>query len=311
MENGKKKEKSEQCLAFLSQINEALSTGQPLSPRLRDELLIAKAEDLDWDIFYALIDLPEEQESGYWVSARVAAVLLKPAISMQFYKNQNARVNENVDEDFTTDVLMVISSVLPKYDKTKAQFPRFIQLYICQAGYVHNKDSSVYLQKKKGIRIFSQDSYAEGTDNQNSGDSYSKVSDSLSIEDEVERKESLRKTMVFNNAVIKKAFSGKEMQKNHADVEQLLLLKDEARLLKLSALEEQSDANTERIASIERMLADSESKNKIELDWEHTITNAAIWAKFLGGVGSFDNLFIDKISEAVEKENAEREELSI
>lgn len=302
MQNEKKKEKSELCMSFLSEIQTAAENNRPLSERLRHNIFNAGAEDLDWDIFYALIELPEERESGFWLSAKVATVLLKPTISMQFYKNQNARVNERVDEDFTSDVLMEIARVIPRYNKDKSQFPRFIQLYICQAGYVHNKDSSVYLQKKKGIRIFSQDSHAENTESRNAGDSYARVADTLSIEDEVERKEILRKTMIFNNAVVKKNFSDMEVRRNRADVEQLLLLKDEARLLKLSSAEERTDANSERIADIERLLADSESKSKIDDDWNKTIVNAAIWAKFLGGVESFDNLFLDKISEAVERE---------
>lgn len=289
-------------------VRDAINNNRRLGERLWYDLYNARREDLDWDIFYNLIELPEEKESGFWLSARVATTLLGPIISMQFYKNQNARMNERPEDDFASEVLMEIARVIPRYDKSKAQFPHYISLYVHQCGYVHNKDSSVYLQKKKGIRIFSQNSLAgDGKeDGGTSADSYSQVAGMTSIEEEVESKEALRKSAVFNNVVIKKAFSGEHERKIHADVEQLMVLKDEARLLRMSNKEGECPENTERILNIEKLLEDAESKVKITDDWDKTVINATLWVKFLGGVESFDNLFIDKVIGALENEEMVR-----
>lgn len=279
-----------------------------LTERLYSDIFYARREDLCWDIFYHLIDLQSEKDNGFWLSARVATTLLAPIISMQFYKNQNARVNERVEDDFSSEVLMTIADMIPKYDKTKAQFPHYINLYICQCGYVHNKDSSVYMQRKKGIRIFSQDSISEKmNDGQGQKDSYSNIAGSTSIEDEVERREIMRKNAVFSNVVIKKTFSCEKDRIDHHNAEKLAELKDEARLLKMSA-DENVAANSERIRDIENYLDEDSNKKLLREDWNKTITNATIWAKFLGGVESYDGLFFEKIVEEIERKETERTE---
>ena len=273
---------------------------------LYNDLFNAKRESLNWNVFYDLLKIPSEKKDGYWLSAKIASILLGPAISIQFFKNQNARVNERVDEDFTSEVIMEIARVIPNYDRNKSEFPNYAKLYIKQCGYVYNKDYSVYLQKKKNIRIFSQNSISENAkeENSNSGskDCYSQVASSTTIEDEIDRIETNRRDAVFNHIVIRKAFSSEEDKKLHADAEQLMNLKDEARLLRITDRDNKSDEHRDRVSDIETILENETSKKTLTSDMEKTIVNACIWSKFLGGVDSYDEMFFSKVVDAMEKE---------
>ena len=273
---------------------------------LYNDLFNAKREALNWNVFYDLLKIPSEKKDGYWLSAKIASILLGPAISIQFFKNQNARVNERVDEDFTSEVIMEIARVIPNYDRNKSEFPNYAKLYIKQCGYVYNKDYSVYLQKKKNIRIFSQNSISENAkeENSNSGskDCYSQVASSTTIEDEIDRIVTNRRDAVFNHIVIRKAFSSEEDKKLHADAEQLMNLKDEARLLRITDRDNKSDEHRDRVSDIETILENETSKKTLTSDMEKTIVNACIWSKFLGGVDSYDEMFFSKVVDAMEKE---------
>lgn len=295
-------------LSLQARVNDAAARGE-LGYRLYQDLFSAKRDDLNWDIFYSLLEIPSERETGYWLSAKVASLLLGPAISIQFYKNQNARINERVEEDFLSEVIMEIARVIPNYNREKSEFPNFIKLYIKQCGYVHNKDYSVYLQKKKNIRVFSQNSLSgDGKEeNQSSKDGYSRVASTVTIEDELEKKENNRKSAIFNHIVVRKAFSSEEDKRIHSKVEYLLNRKDESRLLRITDKDNKSEDNIEKIKEIELELDDEKNKKDMEDDLQKTIINACIWSKFLGGVESYDNMFIDKVVEAVENKYESKE----
>lgn len=284
-------------------VKDAAERGE-IGYRLYQDLFSARREDLNWETFYTLLDIPSEKENGYWLSAKVASTLLGPTISIQFFKNQNARINERVDEDFLSEVIMEIRRVIPNFDRSKSEFPNYAKLYIKQCGYVHNKDYSVYLQKRKNIRVFSQNSISENNkdDNTSSQDGYSKIASSGTIEEEIEKKEIKRKNAIFNQVVVNKMFSSTEDQKIHADVQQLFELKDEARLLRMTDRDNKTNTHQQRIADIENMLENETSKKAINNDLEKTFVNACLWTKFLGGVDSYDNLFFSKVVDAIDKE---------
>ena len=288
-----------------TRVHDAVKRGE-LGYILYNDLFNAKREALNWDIFYNLLKIPSEEKDGYWLSAKIASTLLGPAISIQFFKNQNARVNERVDEDFTSEVIMEIARVIPNYDRSKSEFPNYAKLYIKQCGYVYNKDYSVYLQKKKNIRIFSQNSISENTKEENSNggskDCYSQVASSTTIEDEIDRIEINRRDAIFNHIVIRKAFSSEEDKKLHADAEQLMNLKDEARLLRITDRDNKNEDHSNRVSDIEAILENETSKKTLASDMEKTIVNACIWSKFLGGVDSYDEMFFSKVVDAMEKE---------
>lgn len=282
---------------LLEQIKIAKEKGE-VSDKLYNEILLADKKDLSWEMFYELIEIKSEQQSGYWASAYVATHLLEPAIAMQFYKNQNARVKENVNEDFTSEVLMEIQRVIPNYDPTKSQFPYFINLYVKQVGYTHNKDTSVYMQKTKGIRIFSTNSITKETDdNGKNNDGYSNMASNYSIEEEIEKKEAARRNAIFNQVVVKKAFSSKESQQNHRIVEVISNKKIERNLQKMSV-----DKDDEIISRLDDEISILESSDAPEKDMDETIINATIWYKFLGGIGSYDDIFLNKIQAELKKQ---------
>jgi len=266
------------------------------------DLFNAKRDDLTWDTFYNLLEMPEEKEKGYWLASKIASTLLGPTISNQFYKNQNARISERMEDDFLSEVIMEIARVIPNYSREKSEFPNFIRLYIKQCGYVHNKDYSVYLQKKKGIRIFSQGNLTDNKEEQTSKDSFEKIASSITIEDIIEQKEERRKNAVFTNVVIQKVFSNQEDRSTHSNAQKLLSLRDEARLLRMTDRDNKSNENEKRIKSIEKMLEHPTSKNTIESDTDKTIVNACLWKKFLGGVDSYGSMFLDKVADEIERE---------
>lgn len=280
-----------------------------LGYRLYHDLFVARRDDLTWNTFYSLLEIPSEKENGYWLSAKVASTLLGPVISKQFYKNQNARVSERVEDDFLSEVIMEIARVIPNYSREKSEFPNYIKLYIKQCGYVHNKDYSVYLQKKKNIRVFSQNNLAEESSrkegsNSSSPDGYAQVASAVTIEEEIDRKEKYRKSTIFYNVVVQKAFSDENEKRNYAEAEKIRLKQDKIRLLRMS---DEDDNNKERttenkvkILALEEDVNTSKSKNVLNKDMQNTIVNACIWKKFLGGVESYEDKFFEKIAEAIE-----------
>lgn len=275
-----------------------------LGERLYSDLCLAKREQLDWNIFYSLLELPSEKEGGYWLSTKVAATLLEPAILAQFVQNQNARINERVEDDFLSEVIMEIQRVIPMYDKKKSEFPNYIKLYIKQCGYVHNKDASVYLQKRKGIRVFSQNRIAgDGKENgrASSADGFANVAAATTVEEEIEKKEAKRNSAIFSAVVEHKALSSQEDKALHKKARQLRRLKDKERLLRITDKKKDSPGNRHRIEQIERILTDPANRKTLDSDWKNTIVGACIWSKFLGGAESHGEAFLNKISDMIEE----------
>lgn len=304
----KKENDTETCNPILAEnkrkVAEAVEKNA-VDERLYIELFQSKREGLDWDIFYQLLEIPSEKESGYWLSAKVASTLLGPVISKQFFKNANARISEKMEDDFLSEVIMEIQRVIPNYDKNKSHFPHYIQLYIQQCGYVHNKDCSVYIQKNKGFRIFSQQNMTNNKgsdDNQkSSADGYENVADVSTIEKEVEEKEIKRQNSIFNNVVIKKFYS-KENQETRENIDRLKNIRDELKILKQYDKNNVTQETLNLIKEKEKELNKKENRELLENDMQKTIVNACYWKKFLGGISKYEDLFIDSILKDIEED---------
>lgn len=311
--------------SLLERLKQTISEEKPIDEKLYYDISTASSKDLSWDLFYTLVDSQQEKNSGYWLSAIVASTLLKPVISKQFFKNQNDRVKENVDEDFLNDCIMEIARVIPGFDKAKSQFPNYITPYIMQVGYVHGNDLSVYLSKKTGIRVFSQNALTAnaGEDNQQKDPYYNSASD-YKIEEEVEKREKVRRSDLFRAIVIDKALSGpKEKEKRETAIESkrtyakaMNLVKEinnatkglsDGEVISISGMTITNDNKDEVINQVKERV--NSSKKAISNDKTKTLVNATIWKKFLGGIPSFPESVLEDMIDEVSSQYSKEEEL--
>ena len=311
-------------LSLEERLQNVIDSGNTIDERLYYDISQASSKDLSWDLFYKLIDIPQEKNGGYWLSAIVASTLLKPIISKQFFKNQNDRVKENVDEDFLNDCIIEIARVIPGFDKSKSQFPNYIHPYIMQVGYVHGNDLSVYLSKKTGIRVFSQNALTAnaGEDNQQKDPYYNSASD-YKIEEEVEKREKVRRSELFRAIVVEKALSGsKDQEKRGKAIESQRTYSKAMRLVKeiTSATKSLSDGeelcidgksitneNKDEIVAEMKDLANN-SKKAISNDKTKTLINATIWKKFLGGIPTYPESVLEEMIDEVSGKDSYEEE---
>lgn len=313
-------------LSFMDRLQEHIDTNTALDERLYYDISTASRKELSWELFYKLLELPQERDRGYWLSAIVASTLLKPIISKQFFKNQNDRVKENVDEDFLNDCIIEIARVIPGFDKSKSQFPKYIAPYIMQMAYVHGNDLSVYLSKKKGIRVFSQNALAEslGEDNQQKDPYFNSASD-YKIEEEVEKREKVRRSQLFKAIVIEKALSdpkdqekrGKAIENERAYARAMRLAKEissasktlsDGEEINIDGFSVTCENKNEIVAQIKDIANTNKKAKAISDDKTKTLINATIWKKFLGGIPSYpESVLEDMISEVASRNNKEEE----
>lgn len=295
-------------IEFLERVNKCVCENEPISERLACDLMMAKKEDLNWDIFYTILDIPQEAETGYWNAANVASTLLLPIIRTKFYYNKNDRINENAEEDFLSEVKIAIRDCIPNFDKSVSHFPNYVKLYIEHVGYVHNKDSSPYLQKKNGIRVFSQEAY------KSDGDAYSQIKSEFRIEEEYEKKEKIRSSNVFSAFCINKKALGEDYLQNHKDALEAKAKREKLihatnRIVKAVDKGENILVNEKEVTKHNiKNIVDSTQKNVeqydqvISSDFNQTIINASFWHMFLGGFASFPENVKNSVYENINTE---------
>ena len=314
-ESSKQKE-----VGLLDRVNECISNGTPIGERLAYDLLNAKRSDTNWELFYKILEVPGEAESGYWNATNVACTLLMPVIRSTFSTSKNNRINERVEEDFLSEVKIEISKCIPGFDKELSQFPNYVKNYIMHAGYVHDKDSSTYMEKKKGIRIFGQGALSTSSEDEKetSGDPYAHTKSSFIIEEELEKRERNRSSKIFSNFVIeKKIFSSNENEMNSYQSvvdakrqKEVLMHQTNHLAKKIEVISKKKDISEEELnekKELADLLAEKEKEinnhNKIiNDDMSQTFVNACFWNKFLGGISNLPTLIRESIYEGIEEE---------
>ena len=320
-------------LSIAERVQNRIDNGENISGRLFYDICNATPKELSWDLFYQIIETPQEKETGYWLSAKVASILLTPIISKQFIKNKNDRVHENVNEDFMNECIMEIARVLPDFDKEKSHFPNFIAPYIKQVGYVHGNDLSVYMANKTGFRVFSQDALSNkitGEDDQ-SKDPYFNTPSDANLEEEVNKREGLRRSGLFSSIVVEKSLSGKAEREKHRlaitnskeysramalckSITESAKALDEGATAEIGGISFNKDTSNEIVSRI-KSSASAMSKS-VENDKKKTLVNATIWKKFLGGIPSYPEKILDAMAQEItdinniEKERTNQEMVS-
>lgn len=313
-------------LSIAERVQNRIDNGEDINGRLFYDICNATPKELSWDLFYKIIETPQEKETGYWLSAKVASILLTPIISKQFIKNKNDRVHENVNEDFMNECIMEIARVLPDFDKEKSHFPNFIAPYIKQVGYVHGNDLSVYMANKTGFRVFSQDALSNkltGEDDQ-SKDPYFNTPSDANLEEEVNKREGLRRSGLFSSIVVEKSLSGKDEREkrklavaNSREYSRAMSLcksitetskeLDDGATAEIGGISFNRDTSNEIVAQIKSSA--SYMSKSVENDKRKTLINATIWKKFLGGIPSYPEKILDAMSQEIaDVINTEKEE---
>lgn len=291
-------------------VSEWVKSNRELPCSLEHDLCNAKRKELTWNIFYNLYESDYDKNNKWWLSAKVATALLAPIIAAQFYKNQNCRVSEVLEDDFTSEALVMIQQAMPNYDRSKSQFPKFISLYIKQVGYVHNKDASTYEQKKTGIRVFSQNAITNTSSENTSIDPFYNTASEFNLEDEIMKRDGQERDFIFKKVVIDKCYSEGEEKSERAKAQGIENGKRYAEkiIAKYPGKEKQECIRK----SYHEMFNSAESDGIVERDDINTKINTAIWSKFLGGVPNpnYEGFFMNKIKETLanEKQSNEDEE---
>lgn len=308
-ESSKQKE-----VGLLNRVNECISNGTPINERLAYDLANAKRSDTNWELFYRILEVPGEAESGYWNAINVACTLLMPAIRTQFSTSKNNRINERVEEDFLSEVKIAIRECIPGFDKEVSQFPNYVKTYLMHVGYVHDKDSSTYMEKKKGIRIYGQGALLQSGDDEKetSGDPYAQTKSSFVIEEELEKRERNRSSKIFTDFVIEKKINN-DHNASYKDVaeakrqKEALMHQTNHLAKKLENLSKDKSISTEAAKTKkEDLLSELKEKKKsieehdklINADLNKTFVNACFWEKFLGGVSKLPTLVKESIYES-------------
>lgn len=311
-------------LNLLNRVKQCTESMSPIDYQLQYDLANAQRNELSWEVFYELLRNPLERESGYWNAVNVASTLLMPVIRNTFNSNKNIRINENVNEDFLSNVKLAIKECIPGFNKDLSQFPNYIKTYIMHVGYVYDKDSSPYMEKTTGIRIFSQNSISDNSQSGKEGsasiDPYAQTKSSFKIEEELDKREKARNSNLFSALVINKKSLGNSEQSQNV---QLAKLRKEALIKKTNHIFQQIEQNDfvnidgEDITKsnvksyLERTTKnDIKECNKIiEDDFNQTIVNASFWKLFLGGFTNFpDNVKNEILNEfSTEKGEIENE----
>lgn len=289
---------------LFQQIEDCIASGNSISEKLAYDLMNAKRSQLSWELFYKILEVPGEAGSGYWNATNVACTLLMPVIRSTFLTAKNNRINEDVEEDFLSEVKMEIQKCIPGFDKNVSHFPNYVKTYILHAGYIHNKDSSTYMEKKKGIRIYSQNALQaqNGEEETTSADPYAQTKSSFLIEDKIEQKEKQRSSRMFSDVVVaKRILSDKDLQSYQNALsarekrEKLLhqtnkIIKSVEKLPHGASIDVNgTEVSKENLKSLikERKDAIKSYDDIIRNDFEKTTINAAYWHMFLGGFASF------------------------
>lgn len=310
---------------LLQRVRECNENHHPIDYKLHVDLANAKGKDLSWDIFYEILKTPQEAETGYWNATNVASALLMPVIRKTYNSSRNNRINESVNEDFLSNVKLAIQECIPGFDKELSHFPNYIKLYIAHVGYTYNKDSSPYMERTTGFRMYSQNAISDNSqankDSNYSKDPYAQTKSTFKIEDEIEKREKLKNSSLFSNMVIRKrSLNDENHEQNFRDAleakarkEKLLI--DMDRITKWTEKHKPDDTITihgeeytkkeakEYIAKIAK--EEIEKCDKIiDEDFNQTIINASYWKLFLGGFTNFP----EKIKEEVVREMSEERE---
>lgn len=301
------------------EINDCLTMQKPISEKLAYELMTAERKDLDWDLFYDVLDIPGEAESGYWNATTIASTLLMPIIKSTFLSNKNGRINEEIEEDFLSEARLAIQECIPSFDRDTSHFPNYVKVYISHVGYVHNKDSSPYLQKVRGIRVFSQQAFAEQNnvnEEFHNADAYSQVNSGFCVEDEFEKREKQKSSNIFSALVVNRKAFGEDSLSEHknaliAKAKKEKLIQQTTKIIKAVEKGENIQVNGEDITkeNLKDLVMDKAKRDVakydkiIETDFNQTIINASYYQMFLGGFSSFP----DVVKESVYRGIGDRE----
>lgn len=312
---------------LLQRVRECNENNHPIDYKLHVDLANATGKNLSWDIFYEILKTPQEAETGYWNATNVASALLMPVIRKMYNSNRNNRINESVNEDFLSNVKMAIQECIPGFDKDLSHFPNYIKLYIAHVGYTYNKDSSPYMEKTTGIRIFSQNAISDNSqpskDANYSKDPYANTKSNFKIEEELEKRDKLRNSSLFSNMVIRKrSLNDSEHEQGFlnaaeakAKKEKLLLDMDRITkwtekhnsddVIKINGEEYTKKEAKEYVARVTKEKIEKYDKI-IDQDFNQTIINASYWKLFLGGFTNFP----ERVKEDIVREiNDDREDM--
>lgn len=292
MENVREDKKS-----LSARVAEWIKSDKEMPYSLEYDLCEAKRRDLTWDMFYDIYESKYDKEHKWWYASKAATALLAPIIAAQFYKNQNGRISEVLEEDFTSEVLIMVQQAMPNYDRSKSQFPKFIGLYIKQVGYVHNKDASIYEQKKTGFRVFSQNAITSGDSGNTAVDPFYNTASEFNMDEEVIKRDEQERDSIFKKIVVEKYYSKGEEKNIRIKAQGIDKGKKYAEkiIAKYPGKEKQECIRK----NYHEMFNSAESDGIIERDNTNTKINTAIWSKFLGGVPSYEGFFMDKINETL------------